>query len=137
MFSWYWQYHTVQNRKFPRFILSSRDVWIIHISDNLIKQLLIMTPTYVVLVILLTRLSWQEWVIFGAPKLIGTLSLTQHYWDLNTRLRDYLHFQDSLWLKKGYIISITGLPGHYLLDFWPNFLNNSFVENNSSDYILR
>ena len=34
-------------------------------------------------------------------------------------------------------ISITGLPGHFLLDFWPNFLNNLDFENNLSDNILR
>ena len=36
-----------------------------------------------------------------------------------------------------YYISITRLPGRYLLDFWPKFLNNSAFENNLSDYILR
>jgi hypothetical protein len=36
-----------------------------------------------------------------------------------------------------FYISITRLPGRYLLDFWPKFLNKSAIENNSSDLILR
>ena len=57
------------------------------------------------------------------------------------RKTQYRPIRVSVWVfVKNYlqcVISITGLPGHFLLDFRPKFLNNSVFENKLFDYILK